>query len=81
MDSDERAAQAKLLIDLGEPESWLETLQREARRAALHAGAQGDETLAERWRRLDKALDSASAVMSSESAPKAPDTAPASETA
>jgi len=81
MESEERAAQAKLLIDLGEPESWLETLQREARRAALHAGAQGDEELAKRWRRLDKALDSASAIMSSASAPKATDTPSASETA
>jgi hypothetical protein len=53
---------ARLNADLGEPESWLETLLREARRRALKAAANGDETLAKRWRKVVAGLDQASAA-------------------
>jgi hypothetical protein len=61
MEKNDVEAQARLLIELGEPESWLETMQRAAGRSALHASAHGDETLAERWRKLCRALNHASA--------------------
>jgi hypothetical protein len=54
--------QSRLLIQLGEPETWLETMLREARRQALHAAAKGDEPLAKRWRKLAKGLDQATAA-------------------
>ena len=53
---------ARLNADLGEPESWLETLLREARRRALKAATQGDESLAKRWRNVVRGLDTATAA-------------------
>jgi hypothetical protein len=53
---------ARLNADLGEPETWLETLLREARRRALKAAAIGDEPLAKRWRKVVAGLDQASAA-------------------
>jgi hypothetical protein len=58
--------QSRLLIALGEPESWLETMARASRRSALQAAANGDETLAQRWRKLASALDHASASLAND---------------
>ena len=54
--------QSRLLIDLGEPEIWLETMLRAARRSASHADDIGDQALAGRWRNLARALEYASAA-------------------
>jgi len=49
--------------DLAELEKQL---WRAARRSALHAAATGDEELAKRWRRLEKALDYANAAIAAD---------------
>ena len=66
MDSKPIESQSRLLLELGEPESWLEAMLRASRREALHAATQGHEELAKRWRRLERALDYASAANSVE---------------
>jgi hypothetical protein len=62
MDEKQLEGQSRLLIELGEPESWLETMLRAARRSALHADDSGDDAMAKRWRNLTRALEYASAA-------------------
>ena len=62
MDEKQLEGQSRLLIELGEPESWLETMMRAARRSATHADDIGDSSLAGRWRNLTRALEYASAA-------------------
>ena len=62
MDEKQLEGQSRLLIELGEPESWLETMLRAARRSATHADDIGDSSLAGRWRNLTRALEYASAA-------------------
>ena len=62
MDEKQLEGQSRLLIELGEPESWLETMLRAARRSASHADDTGDRSMAGRWRNLARALEYASAA-------------------
>ena len=62
MDERQLEAQSRLLIELGEPETWLETMLRASRRSALHAEGTGDESLARRWQNLTRGLQYAIAA-------------------
>ena len=62
MDEKQLEAQSRLLIELGEPETWLETMLRASRRSALHAEVTGDESLARRWQNLTRGLQYAIAA-------------------
>ena len=62
MDEKQLESQSRLLIELGEPETWLETMLRAASRSASHASSTGDEELAKRWRKLGKGLEYAVAA-------------------
>ena len=62
MDEKQLEAQSRLLIELGEPETWLETMLRASRRSALHAEGTGDESLARRWQNLTRGLQYAIAA-------------------
>ena len=62
MDEKQLEAQSRLLIELGEPETWLETMLRASRRSAIHEAAAGNEELAKRWRRLTRGLEYAVAA-------------------
>jgi hypothetical protein len=68
-DAQELETQSATLIELGEPESWLETMLRASRRQALHEASLGRVALAERWRKLTQALDHASAAMATNANP------------
>ena len=63
MDEKQLESQSRLLIELGEPEAWLETMLRASRRSAMHEASQGNEQLAGRWRRLTKGLEYAIAAI------------------
>ena len=62
MDEKQLEAQSRLLIELGEPETWLETMLRASRRSALHAEGTGDMELARRWQTLTRGLQYAIAA-------------------
>ena len=62
MDEKQLEAQSRLLIELGEPETWLETMLRASRRSAAHEASQGNEELAQRWRKLTRGLEYAIAA-------------------
>ena len=62
MDEKQLESQSRLLIELGEPETWLETMLRASRRSALHAEVTGDESLARRWQNLTRGLQYAIAA-------------------
>ena len=62
MDEKQLEAQSRLLIELGEPETWLETMLRASKRSAAHEASQGNEELARRWRKLTKGLEYAIAA-------------------
>ena len=62
MDEKQLEAQSRLLIELGEPETWLETMLRASRRSALHAEGIGDMGLAKRWQTLTRGLQYAIAA-------------------
>ena len=62
MDEKQLESQSRLLIELGEPEAWLETMLRASRRSASHEASQGNEELASRWRRLTRGLEHAIAA-------------------
>ena len=62
MDEKQLESQSRLLIELGEPEAWLETMLRASRRSASHESAQGNEQLASRWRKLTRGLEYAIAA-------------------
>ena len=62
MDEKQLEAQSRLLIELGEPEAWLETMLRAAKRSASHCGwTLADRALAGRWRNLARSLEHAAA--------------------
>ena len=63
MDERQLESQSRLLIELGEPEAWLETMLRAARRSASHADDLGDRALAGRWRNLARSLEHAAAAV------------------
>ena len=62
MDEKQLEAQSRLLIELGEPETWLETMLRASRRSASFEAASGNEELARRWRTLTRGLEYAIAA-------------------
>ena len=62
MDEKQLEAQSRLLIELGEPETWLETMLRASRRSASHEASQGNGELARRWRKLTRGLEYAIAA-------------------
>lgn len=62
MDERQLESQSRLLIELGEPETWLETMLRASRRSAGHEARNGNEELAGRWRRLTRGLEHAIAA-------------------
>ena len=62
MDEKQLEAQSRLLIELGEPETWLETMLRASRRSALHAEGVGDMALSLRWQTLTRGLQYAIAA-------------------
>ena len=62
MDEKQLEAQSRLLIELGEPETWLETMLRASRRSALHAEGIGDMGLSRRWQNLTRGLQYAIAA-------------------
>ena len=62
MDERQLEAQSRLLIELGEPETWLETMLRASRRSALHAEGIGDVGLSRRWQTLTRGLQYAIAA-------------------
>ena len=62
MDERQLEAQSRLLIELGEPETWLETMLRASRRSAGHEASQGNQALAKRWRKLTRGLEHAIAA-------------------
>ena len=62
MDERQLESQSRLLIELGEPETWLETMLRASRRSAAHEAAAGNEELARRWRKLTGGLEYAIAA-------------------
>ena len=62
MDEKQLEAQSRLLIELGEPETWLETMLRASRRSASHEASVGNEELARRWRTLTRGLEYAIAA-------------------
>ena len=64
MDEKQLESQSRLLIELGEPEAWLETMLRAAKRSASHADDIGDRALAGRWRDLARSLERAAAATS-----------------
>ena len=62
MDERQLESQSRLLIELGEPETWLETMLRASRRSALHAEGIGDLALSRRWQTLTRGLQYAIAA-------------------
>ena len=62
MDERQLESQSRLLIELGEPEAWLETMLRAARRSAAHADDIGDRAMSGRWRNLARSLEHAAAA-------------------
>jgi hypothetical protein len=68
----ELAAQSELLLELSEPEAWLEALRRIADRRAkeLARGLMNDESAAKRWRKLASALEAAQARLEASDSPQ-----------
>ena len=62
MDEKQLESQSRLLIELGEPETWLETMLRASKRSAVHEAGAGNEELARRWRALTRGLEYAIAA-------------------
>ena len=62
MDEKQLESQSRLLIELGEPEAWLETMLRAAKRSASHADDIGDRAMSGRWRDLARSLERAAAA-------------------